>query len=277
MESQVDRGSPCFAGHVRKKDGRGPLRKFLWFGPLIVFVSIAVSFGITHAQQIPLFPSVTLGVGQADKPEQVSVLLQVLFLLTVLSLAPAIVVMMTSFTRLAVVFSLLRHALGTQQMPPNQIMIGLALLLTFFLMAPVYEKVNKEAIQPYLNEEISQSQAIEKALAPIRKFMFKQTRKKDIALFLKVSKSEKPRDLSEIPTLVLIPSYVISELKTAFQIGFLIYIPFLVIDMVVASVLLSMGMMMLPPFMISMPFKLMLFVLVDGWNLFIGSMIKSFG
>jgi flagellar biosynthesis protein FliP len=277
MRSQPDRVCPSSSGYVSKKDGRRPLKKFLWFGPLIILGTIVASYGVTHAQQIPLLPSITLGVGQGDKPGQVSVLLQILFLLTVLSLAPAIVVMMTSFTRLAVVFSLLRHALGTQQMPPNQVMIGLALLLTFFLMSPVYEKVNKEALQPYLDEEISQTQAIQRALVPIRQFMFKQTRKKDIALFLKVSKSEKPRDLSEIPTLVLIPSYVISELKTAFQIGFLIYIPFLVIDMVVASVLLSMGMMMLPPFMISLPFKLMLFVLVDGWNLFIGSMIKSFG
>jgi flagellar biosynthetic protein FliP len=220
---------------------------------------------------------VTLGVGQADKPEQVSVLLQILLVLTVLSLAPAIVIMMTSFTRLAVVFSLLRHALGTQQMPPSQILIGLALLLTFFLMSPVYEKVNKDALQPYLAEEISQTQAIDRALVPIRQFMFKQTRKKDIALFLKVSKSEQPHNIEEIPTMVLIPSFVISELKTAFQIGFLIYIPFLIIDMVVASVLLSMGMMMLPPFMVSLPFKLMLFVLVDGWNLLIGSMVRSFG
>jgi flagellar biosynthetic protein FliP len=276
MKSQLDSVSPPSAGCVLKRDGRRPLKRFLWFGTLIILGSIAASYGMTHAQQIPLLPNITLGVGQADKPEQVSILLQILFLLTVLSLAPAIVVMMTSFTRLVVVFSLLRHALGTQQMPPNQVMIGLALLLTFFLMSPVYEKVNKDALQPYLNEEISQGQAIDRALVPIRQFMFKQTRKKDISLFLKVSKSKKPRDLSEIPTLVLIPSYVISELKTAFQIGFLIYIPFLVIDMVVASVLLSMGMMMLPPFMISLPFKLMLFVLVDGWNLFIGSMIKSF-
>ncbi len=277
MKSQLDSVSPSAVGYIRKRDGRKPLKRFLWFGPLVILVTIAVSYGMTHAQQIPLLPNVTLGVGQTNQPEQVSVLLQILLLLTVLSLAPAIVVMMTSFTRLVVVFSLLRHALGTQQMPPNQVMIGLALLLTFFLMSPVYEKVNKDALQPYLDEEISQGEAIERALVPIRKFMLKQTRKKDIALFLKVSKSEKPRDLSEIPTLVLIPSYVISELKTAFQIGFLIYIPFLVIDMVVASVLLSMGMMMLPPFMISLPFKLMLFVLVDGWNLFIGSMIKSFG
>ncbi|MEJ2025173.1 MAG: flagellar type III secretion system pore protein FliP, partial [Deltaproteobacteria bacterium] len=216
------------------------------------------------------------GVGQGDTPQQVNVLLKILLLLTVLSLAPAIVVMMTSFTRLAVVFSLLRHALGTQQTPPNQVLIGLALLLTFFLMSPVYEKVNQDALQPYLGEEISQNEAIERALVPIREFMLKQTRKKDIALFLKVSKSAQPRNIDEIPTMVLIPSVVVSELKTAFQIGFLIYIPFLVIDMVVASVLLSMGMMMLPPFMISLPFKLMLFVLMDGWNLLVGSMVKSF-
>lgn len=232
---------------------------------------------IAHGQDLPLLPSVTIGVNSADKPGQVSVLLQILFLLTVLSLAPAIVVMMTSFTRLAVVFSLVRHALGTQQMPPNQILVGLALLLTFFLMSPVYDQINKEALQPYLAEEISQDQAIERALQPIRKFMFRQTRQKDIALFMKVSGKDRPRNPDDIPTLVLIPSFVISELKTAFQIGFMIYIPFLVIDMVVASVLLSMGMMMLPPFMISLPFKLMLFVLIDGWNLLVGSMVRSFG
>ncbi len=262
----------------RLAGGRGrkwPVRVFFILLPVLALGIVAWSFP-AHAQQIPLLPSVTIGVGQADKPQQVSVLLQILLLLTVLSLAPAIVVMMTSFTRLAVVFSLLRHALGTQQMPPNQVLIGLALLLTFFLMSPVYEKVNKDALQPYLAEEISQTQAIERALVPIRQFMFRQTRKKDIALFLQVSKSEKPHNIDEIPTMVLIPSFVISELKTAFQIGFLIYIPFLIIDMVVASVLLSMGMMMLPPFMVSLPFKLMLFVLVDGWNLLVGSMVKSF-
>jgi flagellar biosynthetic protein FliP len=232
--------------------------------------------GFALAQPPPLLPSVTIGVEQADKPEQVSTLLQILFLLTVLSLAPAIVVMMTSFTRIAVVFSLMRHALGTQQMPPNQVLIGLALLLTFFLMAPVYNRIHAEALQPYPAEEISQEEAITKALDPVRQFMFKQTRKKDLALFMDISKAERPKDMSEIPTLVLIPSFVISELKTAFQIGFLIYVPFLVIDMVVASVLLSMGMMMLPPFMVSLPFKLMLFVLIDGWNLLVGSMVRSF-
>lgn len=228
------------------------------------------------AQSLPSLPSLTIGLEQAEKPQQVSVLLQILFLLTVLSLAPAILVMTTSFTRLAVVFSMLRQALGTQQMPPNQIMIGLALLLTFFLMTPVYQQIHTDALKPYLNEEISQEDALKKALDPMREFMFKQTRKKDISLFMNISKSKKPQTLEEIPTTVLISSFVISELKTAFEIGFLIYIPFLVIDMVVASVLLSMGMMMLPPFMVSLPFKLMLFVLVDGWNLLVGSMIKSF-
>ena len=229
------------------------------------------------AQEMPVLPTLQIGVEKAERPEQISILLQILLLLTVLSLAPAILVMMTSFTRLAVVFSLLRHALGTQQMPPNQILVGLALLLTFFLMAPVYNRVHEEALQPYLAEEISQKEALQKALAPIRAFMFKQTRKKDLALFINISQSDKPQDLEEIPTSILISSFVISELKTAFQIGFLIYIPFLVIDMVVASVLLSMGMMMLPPFMVSLPFKLMLFVLIDGWYLLVGSMVKSFG
>ena len=231
---------------------------------------------LAMAQELPLLPSLTIGLEQAEKPEQVSVLLQVLFLLTVLSMAPAIVVMMTSFTRLAIVLSLVRHALGTQQMPPTQILIGLSILLTFFLMTPVYEQVNKEALQPYLAEEISQEDAIENALDPIRKFMLRQTRKKDLALFINISNADKPESYDDISTIVLVSAFVISELKTAFQIGFLIYIPFLVIDMVVASVLLSMGMMMLPPFMVSLPFKLMLFVLIDGWNILIGSMIKSF-
>jgi flagellar biosynthetic protein FliP len=258
------------------RDGTRWPNSLFFLVPAALVIGVIVWSSAVSAQQLPALPSVTIGVGQGDTPQQVNVLLKILLLLTVLSLAPAIVVMMTSFTRLAVVFSLLRHALGTQQTPPNQVMIGLALLLTFFLMSPVYEKVNKDALQPYLGEEISQTEAIERALVPIREFMLKQTRKKDIALFLKVSKSAQPHNIDEIPTMVLIPSFVVSELKTAFQIGFLIYIPFLVIDMVVASVLLSMGMMMLPPFMISLPFKLMLFVLMDGWNLLVGSMVKSF-
>lgn len=226
--------------------------------------------------QAPSLPNLTIGLGETNNPEQVSTLLQILLLLTVLTLAPAIVVMMTSFTRLAIVLSLVRTALGTQQMPPNQIIIGLALLLTFFIMTPVFNQINVEALKPYLAEEISQEDAMEKAVKPIRAFMLKQTRKKDLALFMDIAKLEKPANYDEIPTIVLISSFVVSELKTAFQIGFVIYIPFLVIDMVVASVLLSMGMMMLPPFMVSLPFKLMLFVLIDGWNILVGSMVKSF-
>lgn len=247
----------------------------------LILLSVITTIGLlalssTVWAQIPALPTIQLGIEQADTPEQVSKLLQVLFLMTVLSIAPAIVVMMTSFTRIAIVLSMVRHALGTQQMPPNQIIVGLSLLLTFFLMTPVFNEINDEALRPYLAEEISQEVALEKALKPIRAFMLKQTRKKDLALFIDVSKMDKPDSYDDIPTIVLLPSFVISELKTAFQIGFVIYIPFLVIDMVVASVLLSMGMMMLPPIMVSLPFKLMLFVLIDGWNILIGSLIKSF-
>ena len=255
---------------------RIPKIRFFHFLPFVGVVIVLIISTPVWAQQLPFLPTLKIGVEQADKPEQVSILLQILFLLTVLSLAPALVVMMTSFTRLAIVFSLLRRALGTQTMPPNQIIVGLALILTFFIMSPVFNKINKEALQPYLAEELSQEEAIKNALDPIRKFMFRQTRKKDLSLFINISKSKKPQNLDEIPTIVLLPSFVMSELKTAFQIGFLIYIPFLVIDMVVASVLLSMGMMMLPPFMVSLPFKLMLFVMIDGWNLLVGSMVKSF-
>ncbi len=252
--------------------------RFRTLGMIIFMAGLMTGIvpGVADAQGLPPLPSIQIGMQEAEGPEQVSILLQILFLLTVLSLAPAILIMMTSFTRLAVVFSLVRHALGTQQMPPNQILIGLALLLTFFLMTPVYERINNEALQPYLAEEISEEIALEKALEPIRQFMLKQTRKKDLSLFLNISGGEKPEGYEDIPTTVLVSAFVISELKTAFSIGFLIYIPFLVIDMVVASVLLSMGMMMLPPFMVSLPFKMMLFVLTDGWYLLVGSMVKSF-
>jgi len=219
---------------------------------------------------------VHIGVEKGEGPGDISVLLQIVFLLTVLSLAPAILMLMTSFTRLAVVFAFLRHALGTQQTPSNQIIAGLALFLTFFIMMPVWQKVNSNALQPYLNEEISQEVALKEAINPIRQFMFRQTREKDLALLVKMAGRKKPNNQADIPTSVLIPAFVISELKTAFIIGFVLYVPFLIIDMVVASVLLSMGMMMLPPILISLPFKLMLFVLVDGWHLIVGSMVKSF-
>jgi flagellar biosynthetic protein FliP len=222
-------------------------------------------------------PPIHIEVGNGEAVEEMAVGIKILFLLTVLSLAPAILVMLTSFTRIIVVLSLVRQALGLHSMPPNQVMVGLALFLTFFVMSPVWEQINREAIQPYLGREISEKEAMTKAMTPIRGFMLRQTREKDLSLFVDISKGQRPKNVSEIPTLVIIPAFVISELKTAFQIGFFIYIPFLILDMVVASVLLSMGMLMLPPMMIVLPFKLLLFVLVDGWYLLIGSLVKSFG
>lgn len=227
------------------------------------------------SQAIPI-PSVNLSMDNTAEPVKIATSLKILFLLTVLSLAPSLLILTTSFARIIVVLSFLRQALGTQQMPPNHVLIGLALFLTFFIMMPTWTEVNTEALQPFLSEQISQETAIERGLVPIRKFMLRQTREKDLGLFLSVSNLETPKTVDDIPTYVVIPAYVISELKTGFQIGFLIYIPFLILDMVVASVLMSMGMLMLPPILISLPFKLMLFVLVDGWHLLVGSLVKSF-
>ncbi|OPY12737.1 MAG: Flagellar biosynthetic protein FliP precursor [Syntrophus sp. PtaU1.Bin005] len=222
-------------------------------------------------------PNISLSIGgKADQPDKVATVIQLLFLLTVLSLAPAILLMLTSFTRIVVVLSLLRQAIGSQQMPSNQIIIGLSLFLTFFVMSPVWQNISTQAIKPYYDEEISGDQAVEKAIVPIKAFMLKQTREKDIALFVKISKAKRPERPDDLSLSVLVPAFVISELKTAFQIGFLLFLPFIIIDMVVASVLLSMGMMMLPPIMMSLPFKLLLFVLVDGWYLIIGSLVQSF-
>ncbi len=232
--------------------------------------------GCASAEPLSL-PNINLSIGgNADSPEKVATVIQLLFLLTVLSLTPAILLMVTSFTRIVVVLSLLRQAMGTQQMPSNQIIIGLSLFLTFFVMAPVWQSVHSEALKPYYDEEISGEQAIEKAVVPLKAFMLKQTREKDIALFVKISKGQRPEKPADLSLSVLVPAFVISELKTAFQIGFLLFLPFFIIDIVVASVLLSMGMMMLPPVMMSLPFKLLLFVLVDGWYLIIGSLVQSF-
>jgi flagellar biosynthetic protein FliP len=249
----------------------------LWLIPVGVACLLWISspWAAAQTQAWPI-PTVKIGVGEAKDAGEVSVLIQILILLTVLSLAPAILMMMTSFTRLVVVFSFLRHAMGTNQMPPNQLLIGLALFLTFFIMTPVYQTVHDKAWVPYQQKKITQAQALEEALKPVRQFMFKQTREKDLALFVQLSKMARPKNQEEIPTTVLLPAFMISELKTAFQIGCILYIPFLIVDMVVSSVLLSIGMMMLPPVMISLPFKLLLFVLVDGWNLLVGSMVKSF-
>jgi flagellar biosynthetic protein FliP len=223
-------------------------------------------------------PSINISMGQGGKnPTETVAALRILILFTVLSLAPALLIMMTSFTRIVVVLSFLRQALSTQNMPPNQLIIGLSLFLTFFVMAPVWQEINARSLGPYMEEKIDQGTAISRAESPLREFMFKQTREKDLSLFLEMGKVKNIQTRKEVPTWVLIPAFMVSELKTAFQIGFMLYLPFLIIDMVVASVLMAMGMMMLPPVVISLPFKLLLFVLVDGWDLVIGSLVKSFG
>lgn len=222
-------------------------------------------------------PSINLGFKTAENPNEIVNAVKLVIILTVLTLAPAILIMMTSFTRIIIVFSFLRQAMGVQQMPPNQLLVGLSLFLTFFIMGPTFEELNQKGVQPFLAGKISQDKALDESMAPLRRFMFNQTRDTDLGLFLKLAKVEKPKTRADVPSLVLIPAFVLSEIKTGFQIGFIIFLPFLVIDIVASSVLMAMGMMMLPPIVISMPLKIMLFVLVDGWALLIGSMVKSFG
>ncbi len=224
----------------------------------------------------PLGSNLLNFANNASSPQNISQLMTLAMLLTVLSLAPAILVMTTSFTRIVVVFGFLRQAMATQQTPPNQVLIGLALFLTFFIMAPTYERVNQDALQPYIRGELNRTQALEQGLKPIRQFMFKQSDAKAVALFLRIGKLPRPATPNDVPTHVLINAFVLSELKTAFTIGFIIYIPFLIIDMVVASTLMSMGMMMLPPVLVSLPFKIILFVLADGWYLLVESLVRSF-
>lgn len=222
-------------------------------------------------------PTISVGMQEAETPQQVSTALQIIFLLTILSVAPSILLMMTCFTRIIIVFGFVRMAMSTQSMPPTQILMGLALFLTFYVMSPTINTINDTALQPYLNDEITQQVAFDRAVIPMRDFMFSQVQEEELALLSDITLQDEPVDRDSIPTMTLIPAFVLSELKRAFQMGFLIYIPFLVIDMVVASILMSMGMMMLPPVIISMPFKLLLFVLVDGWGLVVGSVFKSFG
>ena len=248
------------------------LKNRLFLIPLAVLLLLAAT---AQAEPLPI-PNVSLSIGGGADQSKASTAVQLVLMLTVLSLAPAILLMVTSFTRIIIVLSLLRHALSTQSMPPNQILVGLAMFLTFFIMAPTWQRVNVEALQPYYESRISGSEAMDVASKPLKEFMLKQTREKDIALFIKISGSKRPETAADVPMTALIPAFVISEMKTAFQIGFIIYLPFFVIDMVVSSVLLSMGMMMLPPIMISLPFKLLLFVLVDGWYLIVGSIVQSF-
>ena len=243
---------------------------------LLFILSSLLIAGCTSTNDISV-PGLTLTSTQNGSPAEVTSGVQLLVLLTVLSLAPSIIILMTSFTRIVIVLSMLRSAIGTPTIPPNQVIIGLSLILTFYIMAPVYQQINQDAIQPYLQNQIDQQTAFTKGMEPIREFMFKQTREKDIQLFIDLGKEPQPASLDDIKTVVLVPAFVISELRIAFTMGFVIYIPFLIIDMVISSILLSMGMMMLPPSLVSLPFKLLLFVTVDGWYLITRSLVLSFG
>lgn len=247
----------------------------VWFWVLLAMFT-ATLFAPNQSLAQSALPKLTIGVDKSNNPSDLVPTLQIVFLLTILSLAPSILVMMTAFTRIIVVFHFLRQSLSTQTVPSNQILVGLALFLTFFIMRPVLTEINNNALQPYLKKEITQDEALEKAKNPIRDFMLKQTREKDLKLFLDLEGGPKPKTVKDIALTTLIPAFIISELKTAFQIGFLLYLPMLLIDLIVGSVLLSMGMMMIPPVMIAMPFKLLLFVLVDGWYLIVESLVKGF-
>ena len=254
-------------------------RKISGLATVIITLCFLIASGFVVTPEVcaqAAIPRISVEIGRADSPEDVNVTIQVILLLTVLTLAPAIIIMLTSFTRIIVVLSFLRHAIGTQQMPPNQLLIGLALFLTYFIMTPTLNQVNSQALRPYLDGDISQSEALKRGIGPLREFMLRHTREKDLALFVNISGIPRPGNPDDLPVSVVIPSFVISELQTAFQMGFVLFLPFLIIDMVVASVLMSMGMMMLPPIMVSLPFKILLFVLVDGWNLLVHSIISSF-
>jgi flagellar biosynthetic protein FliP len=232
-----------------------------------------LSPALAFAQALPALTSTPVAGGGV----QWSLSIQTLLLLTSITFLPALILMMTSFTRIIIVFSLLRHALGTQTSPPNQVLVGLALFLTFFIMAPVGDRIYNEAYLPLAENKIGFQEALEKGAVPLRTFMLKQVRDADLATFSKIARQPVPARTEEIPMRILIPAFVTSELKTAFQIGFIVFIPFLIIDMIVASVLMSMGMMMMSPVIVALPFKIMLFVLVDGWNLLVGSLVLSFG
>ncbi|MCX6169921.1 MAG: flagellar type III secretion system pore protein FliP [Ignavibacteriales bacterium] len=241
-----------------------------------VFIFIAAdSFAQQKSVSIP-FPKINVDVGTAKNGNDVSVTLQILLLMTVLSLAPSLVIMTTAYLRIIIVFSFLKSALGTQQMPPSQLLAGVALFITFFIMAPTWNKVNDEALKPLMANKINVEEAYNKGIEPIRQFMFKQTRSEDMELFIGLSNLPRPANRNEVSTIILIPSFVLSELRAGFIMGFFLFIPFIMVDMIISSILMSMGMMMMPPMMISLPFKILLFILVDGWNLIVGSLVRSF-
>ncbi|MBR1943300.1 flagellar type III secretion system pore protein FliP [bacterium] len=237
--------------------------------PIIMFSAQAANAALS-------FPNINIGMQQANTPQDFSNGIQILIWLTILTLAPSIIIMTTAFVRIVIVLALTRQALGAGSLPPNQVLISLALILTFFVMAPTINKINTTALQPYMNNQITQQRALDLGIKPVRDFMFAQTDEKQLALFIKMAKIDKPKNVDDVPTYVLIPSFIISELNTAFKIGFVIFLPFLVIDIVISSVLVSMGMMFLPPTTIALPFKLIMFVMVDGWYLIIKSLVEGF-
>lgn len=247
-------------------------RKFPVIAALFLFLFVIQ----VQAQQTIPFPKINLGVGTAENGGDVSVTLQILLLMTILSLAPSIIIMTTAYLRIIIVFHFLKSAMGTQQMPPSQLLAGVALFVTFFIMAPTWNKVNDEALKPLMDNKITTQQAYDKGIEPIRQFMFKNVREDDLELFISLSNQPRPNNRNEVATYILIPAFVLSELRAGFIMGFFLFVPFIMVDMIVSSILMSMGMMMMPPMMISLPFKILLFILVDGWNLIIKSLVGSF-
>ncbi len=247
---------------------------------LILIVFAATSFAQqtqqTQSLSFPL-PKVDLQVGSSSNGQDVSVTLQILLLMTILALAPSIMIMTTAYLRIIIVFHFLKSALGTQQMPPGQLLAGVALFITFFVMAPTWNKVNEDALKPLMDEKITTEEAYNKGIEPVREFMFKHVRDEDLGLFVSLANMTRPNNRNDLPTYIVIPAFVLSELRTGFIIGFFLFIPFLMVDMIISSILMSMGMMMLPPMLVSLPFKILLFILVDGWNLIVGSVVRSFG
>jgi flagellar biosynthetic protein FliP len=244
---------------------------------LILGILLLIPSDLNAQQGTPIpLPKIGIDIGTAENPKDVSVTLQVLLLMTILSLAPSIMIMTTAYLRIIIVFHFLKSALGTQQMPPGQLLAGTALFITFFVMAPTWNRVNDDAIKPLLDGKIQVEEAYNKGINPIRDFMFKNVRDEDLELFISLASLNRPNNKNDLPTYIVIPAFVISEMRIGFIIGFFLFIPFLMVDMIIASILMSMGMMMLPPMLVSLPFKILLFILVDGWNLIIGSVVRSF-
>jgi flagellar biosynthetic protein FliP len=251
--------------------------KKLILGIFVLLFFIAPNVFAQQQGQSVTLPNIGINVNSSSKPEDVSVTLQILLLMTVLTLAPSILIMTTSYLRIIIVFHFLKNALGTQQMPPSQLLAGVALFITFFIMAPTWNQVNEKALKPLMDGDMTVQEAYDNGITPVREFMFEHVRDEDLGLFLSMSGKERPANKEELSTFVLLPAFAISEMRAGFVMGFFLFIPFVMVDMIVSSILLSMGMMMIPPMMISLPFKILLFILVDGWNLIVGSLVRSFG